>query len=172
MKKRGYFFTIDVFIAGMVLFSTIYIIYSIQTVRFPTTQTEKIGNDLFRYLLTTTVEDSTNAYLATLKLNSSVFTRDDFTLLEEICALYALNMTTEMRNLTKNITEELVPEQFSYRVEIINLSDSTQNYMLYNRSKIKYQDSFEIIPKKRIMLGNINLTEKMGPYVVRTVVWR
>lgn len=183
MKKRGYFFTIDVSIAMVIIVIGFLLIWS-----FYVTETKKVqpyfyARDAISLLSDTPVAavTGTTPYIQGLARDGNI-TNLDNTLLEQIALSYIkdngkLDMspcggppckTYTAHNITRHVLQDVVPEQ--YGVEV--LFNHTQLYPI-NSSLYKWQNESDLLISAKkmvvVVLNKVNLSE---PYIMEVRVWR
>lgn len=163
MQKRGYFFTIDAFVAILILVMGILLVLSIQNSRPYDTQALFISQDLMTSLSSTNVRDINQPYINALRGNGTI-TNFDNSVMEQAAEFYVTNQDDISREFIKSALSTIVPSQYGYRV-VIN------NEVLYNTSTPAL-DINVLTTSKTIVYGTLNRTILWGPYTVELTTWQ
>lgn len=173
MKKRGYFFTVDVTIAMIIIVIGFLLVWS-----FYISETRKIqpyfySQDIIDYLSTNTLASvsGTTPYVNKLIKDGNITTLDN-TLLEQI-ALFYMNREAGWQlhlaeNLTRNSLVNILPEQYGADI-LLNrtvLYSKSSNYTsIANESDV-------LISAKKMVVVVFNKVNLSDPYMMEVRVWR
>lgn len=183
MHKKGYFLTIDAFVAIGVIVIGIIIVLSQYSFKPYEPQYSSYSRDLMNSLSSTQIykiNDDGYPYLKQYK-NSSNITNMDNTVYEQLaefvlradygCVPDCMHMA---ENLTREITNKSIAPQYSYTIRLYN---STDGYLLYNRTFInpfgeenKMSKSSYVASSKGIVSAVYE--DHLAVYVTEVVVWQ
>jgi hypothetical protein len=198
MKKRGFFFTIDVFIAMIVIVVGFILIWTSMTSRALVIQPYFLSKDTVDFLSESTILDITSRpYIQALVLSKNITIPDyENTIAEQIALFYYQNVTSsdgiavdppthpQIRNndaVLKNFTRELlnnsIPPQYSFEVILHDPSIAGKNTSLYlqqNEFNKIPENSDSLVSSKTIVSVIIkNETVRISPpYVLEVRVWQ
>jgi len=170
MKKRGYFFTLDAFVATGVIIVGIVLLFSVRSTPVEETQSEYFSRDLIQLLSSTRIYEINNPLVDYLEDNGTI-NNSEYTILEEVGELYYLSQQDMASYVLGNITLGVVPDNYGFEV----LIDDTQVYIKNVKGKDYYVDSTGykvIISSKRLISGELNKQEMWGPLKSEVRVWR
>ncbi len=163
MHKRGYFFTLDAFVAVIILVIGIFLLLSLQSSKPYDTQALYISQDIMASISKTKVTEMNQPYINALRLNGTIRNYDN-TIIEQAGEFYAANDRAAAREFAKAATLSIVPPQYGYRISI-------NNDLIYNNSAIP-QDTKIISTSKTIVYGILNRTKMWGPYTAEMTTWQ
>lgn len=150
MKKRGYFFTLDAFIAIAIITAGMLLILSAHSfVPYPT-QTLYLSEGYIDTIASVKIYEVNNPYVDELRLNGQIKNPEQ-TLLEQVGEFYVTGRDDLATNLVRNITHGLIPEQYGFEL-LINKT------RVYNQS-ILSNKTILLVSSKRIVSGIINRSE-------------
>ncbi len=163
MRKRGQFFSIDVFVAVAIIGVGLFVLYSSKVTEPSSTQTATLSADLMNGFTSLKMYEVDNPYIIQLIRDGNI-TNSDNTIIQQIAefAFYGKNATA--KNLTKNITEGRLPLQYAFAVYI-------NGTMIYENRPLDPR-SPNLITSKRIVSGVKNSTVFWGPVPAEVRVWR
>ena len=177
MQKRGYFFTIDVLIALIIMVVGFIMIWSSLASRTLITQPYFLAQDMIDFLQSTKNKDvSSLPYVAQLIADGNI-TDYELTVLEQMALFYYLNNTPGeyygkkgkiLENYTKAILENATPWQYSF-------SFSIGNYIIFNQTGISgrlQNESDSLISSKTIVSVVASKDELSPPYIAEVRVWQ
>ncbi|NQU79182.1 hypothetical protein HQ545_05430 [Candidatus Woesearchaeota archaeon] len=141
-RKDGLFFTIDALIAALVMMSGLLLITSSYISEQPRTSINHMSHDLLSVLSELHVYELNNTYVDELIANGTI-TNTNNTVIVQIGELWAEGDMSVANELTRNITEGLLPFSFGYSL-IIN------NETIYARSN---SVTNSLVSSKKIMSG-------------------
>lgn len=173
-NKRGYFFIIDAFIALFVLTLGVVLTLSFFYSENSFNQTTLYSNSMLDFFSRTRIIDLNNEYAGaggTLHRDGNI-TNLDNTLLSQIGELYYRNQTYDcnfcidiIKKFVSNITDNYVASQYNVAVFI-------EDEPVFEDSWMNPNQSFSLIPAKRIIHGVYNKSEMWGPYEIEVRTWR
>ena len=70
--------------------------------------------------------------------------------------------------MTKNLTVNLLPPQYSVVIEVNN---GTAIEELYSQKVREESEAEVLIPSRKIVFGSASFNELFGPYTITTKVW-
>lgn len=126
MNKKAIIFSVDAILAVSVLLM-IYIMSNTYFIK----DNNKYSTNYLSYDLTScfsvmTVEDVNNSYIASL-IASGQINNTNSSLIEQIAEFYVLNQTELARNITQNLSQELIPTRFGFSFTVENDEIYTNN---------------------------------------------
>jgi hypothetical protein len=163
MDKRGYFFTIDAFIAIGILVIGVVLTYLSYTSNPTVYQQSSISSDLM-HLFSTTELSSMNSRYVEEQVASGNITNTANTVFEQLGEFYSIGKFAEAQNMTKALSNNLVPPQYYYSIWLDGL-------LLYNKSYIG-QKTEQVTVSKVMIVGSTNYSSLWGPYEAEVIVWR
>lgn len=173
-NKKGYFFIIDAFIALFVLTLGVILTLSFFYTENSFEQTTLYSNSILDFLSRTRVIEINNEYVGaggTLHRYGNI-TNLDNTLLNQIGEFYYRNQSQNcnfcldiIKKFLSNITDNYVASQYNVAVYI-------EKESVYEDSWMNPNQSFALIPAKRIIHGVYNNSEMWGPYEIEVRTWR
>lgn len=172
-KKRGYFFVLDAALALFVLVIGVFIIASLYLQAPRPMQVSLLSDDLMGFLARTKIRDLNNQFAGiggSLWKNGTI-TDADNTALQQIGEFYATNKMDTAEKFIQNVSENVVPPQYTYELWM-------DNNRLYPRNpepdhfSSKSQTNL-MLTSKRITFGVLNQTTSSlwGPYKVEVYLW-
>jgi hypothetical protein len=169
-NKRGYFFTLDAFVAMGVIIVGLVLIFSLRSEPTENTQTEFFSRDMVSLFASTSIYEMNNEYVDELKANHTI-TNTHYTVLEAVGEMVFLNKTDTARNLVANITVGIVPENYGFELILDNQSVYVRNVADedFYASPGRYN---VLMTSKRIISGEINRSIMWGPLKAELRVWR
>jgi len=183
MAKRGQYFTIDAFIAMMVVVTGLILVFAISSYAPSSAQPELLSQEFVNTLAQTKIKEVNNPFVVQ-QVRGGNITNFDNTLLQQVyefkryfdsflvgcipaeCHGYDPAVHTNMSaEFLASLTPNLVPEQYNF--EIIVDGDT-----LHGRGAGRENTSL-LISSKRIMFGVVNRSvEFWGPITVEVRVWQ
>jgi hypothetical protein len=191
MKKRGFFFTIDVFIAMIVIVVGFMLIWSSMASRTLVTQPYFLSKDTLDFMSASTNADVSNIDFVNKLVLDNKITDLKLTLAEQIAFFYYKTTLTPaqsdpltlndsiLRNFTRHILENSTPEQYSLEViihdsEIVPEVNKSlfiqQNPMNKGPNESDSLVSSKTIVSVVVMDGDIFTIS--SPYVLEVRVWQ
>ncbi len=161
--KKGYFFTLDAFLAIGILSVGLIMLYLSQSFAPSTVQAEFLAQDLLQTLGSTKLSIVNNNFIDDHRIAGNI-TNMDNTILEQLGEFYFTNSIGNAQNFTLNITHNIVAARYHYLISL----DQT---VLYNDS-ILHDNITDLSVAKNMVLGTINTSVLWGPYDVEVLVWR
>jgi hypothetical protein len=168
--KRGYFFTLDAFIAVAVIILELVLVFSVSNDSSEQAQTEFFSQDLISLLASTRIYELNNEYVDSLEDNGTI-TNSYYTVLEVVGELFFLNKTSVISSIISNVTADVVPENYGFQILMQNQSVYVKN--------VKNEDFYlnlakydVLVTSKRIVSGEYNRSFFWGPFRTEVRVWR
>lgn len=150
MKKRGYFFTIDAFMAIAIITAGMLLILSSRSFVPYETQTLYLSEGYIDTLASVKLYEINNAYIDGLIAGGNI-TNTEQTILEQAGEFYFTGRNDLARNFVKNITYGLIPSQYGFEL-LINKTAIYNQSIFHNRTML-------LVSSKRIVSGIINRSE-------------
>ncbi len=173
MEKKGYFFTLDAFIAASIFAIGLIVIFSSQVYSKETAQEIILADSAMKALGYTQVDEVDSGYIHGMIEDSSI-TNLDNTLLEQAGEFYfreQLNPGEGWIDKATGVIEDTLvtgipPKEFGIDVRI-------EGEVIMSRGS---HDSFEpkVLASSKRIISSIDLSEKVlwGPYKAEVNVWR
>jgi len=176
MQKRGYFFTLDVLIAMIVMVVGFVLIWAAVAGQPQVVQPYFLSQDIIDYLSTTTVGDMTSKqYVRNLTFNGNISTEQmELSLLEQIALFYTLNDTAQrpndyvLKNFTKVVLRNATPRQYSFDFRL----NGNVLYSQRNPSNRPQHMSDALSSAKTIVAVVVDKDIVSDPYIAEVRVWQ
>jgi hypothetical protein len=166
--KKGYFFTLDAFIAMTIMIVCVILIFSIQTYKPYPMQSISFSEELMNTLSITKLYELQNDYYYQL-LDGGDITQTDNTILEQI-AWFAISGQQGIANsFALNITSNLVPRQFGCKLIIYN--ESSRFEINISETQVTQQEAKLLITSRRIIMGE-NEGVPWSPMLSEVRLWQ
>ncbi len=162
MQKRGYFFTLDAFVAMGIIVVGLVIVLAAYSYRPVTVQGSVISSDLTLSLSNTKVSDVNNDYVRNL-INNGTITNSDNSLLQQTGEFYVNNQMSMGSYFLQNVTSNLVPRQYG-----VNITINEQE--MFSRGRLLNSSRF-VISSRSIVFGIYN-GSMWGPLPAEVRVWQ
>ncbi len=168
--KRGYFFTLDAFVAMGVIMVGLVLVFSLRSEQVEHTQAELFSKDMVSLFASTRIYEINNEYVDELKENKTI-TNVHYTVLETIGELVFLNKTDVAKNLTAEVTVDIIPENYGFELVLDNKSVYMRN--VAGEDFYANPGRYDVLlSSKRIISGEINRSIMWGPLKAELRVWR
>lgn len=176
MKKRGYFFTVDVTIAMVILVIGFILIWSFYVTETKKEQPYFYAQDAIDFLSHTTIASvsGTNPYMQSLVLDGNITSLDN-TLLEQIALSYMndndkadADKTNAAGNITRYVLKDIIPVQYGIRL-ILN---DTDIYVKNATTGSGEDQSDTLISAKKMVVVVFNKVNLSDPFMAEVRVWR
>jgi len=161
--SKGYFFTLDAFIAVGVIIIGILIVMSYSPSSPDTGQLSEFAYNTIDVFTLTHLSEYDNDYVRHLAQTHQIKNLDN-TLLEQIGEFYYRGETTLMHNYIENLTLHLIPPEYGIGFYV---DEQPQ----YERQSAMGRDS-QIISAKINTVGLYNSTTLWGPYLLEVRLWQ
>lgn len=163
MKKRGYFFTLDAFIAiGVIVIGIMLILFSYQYRPYQS-QTLVLANNFMDSLANTKISEANYPYIYELRTNGTINNHEN-TILEQIAEFYVRGMSGTAKEMVVNLPVESVPKQYGLSLWI-------NNTLIHNRS-LEAKETRFLASSKAMVMGVTNRTHVWGPLEAEVRVWQ
>ncbi len=163
IKKRGYFFTLDAFVAMGIIVVGLFVVLASYSYSPVSEQQEALGADILLSLSATKVTELNNDYVMLLITNGTITNRDN-TVLQQLGEFYVNNQSSMGSKFIANISSNILPYQFGVNISI----NKTQAY--YSGAKLRPSSRY-VISSKSIIFGIYNGTF-WGPFPADVVMWQ
>ena len=137
--KKAVFFTIDSLLASGIIITAILLLGNFYYAEHQKANVNYASGDLVRVFSTMPVGESNNEYVKNL-ISSGIITDINATIMEQIGNFWADNNPEQATNLTKNLTEAIIPSKYGFSV-LVNDEE------IYSRN----------IPQKKILISSRQL---------------
>ena len=161
--KKGYFFTIDAFLAIGVIIIGLVILASVRSYTPYDVQTLYLSRDFANDLGTVKMGDL-NTPIVQYLIRNGIISSPENTVIEQIGSFYYTGENNVSSYILQNITKGLVPDKYGYDISI-------EDRLLYNTS-VRPVNPNMLLSTSRIAYGIINQSEMWGPYKVQIRVWQ
>jgi hypothetical protein len=163
MGKRGYFFTIDAFIAMGIMIIGVVLAYLSYTAVPDLYQQSAISNDIMDLFSNTELRTINSRYIDEQIISKNI-TNTQNTIFEQIGELAATGKFGEAQNMTRNMSYNLIPSQYYYSIWL-------NGVLLDNKSYVDVKTE-QVSASKVILVGSINYSVFWGPYEAEVIIWR
>lgn len=173
MERKGYFFTLDAFLAMVILLIGVAALlgYSVYTPQ--PQQPERLGKNVLSVFGSSKVKDINDPYYGAFGnlVKSGKINDTEKTLIQVLGQFYYYGDLNNSAYLISNFTEGYISGQYHYEFLIDNLrvypvDASAQHNLSRNKTSI-------LMPAKAISFGRINSSfELFGPYEVKLLIWQ
>ncbi|MFH1182416.1 MAG: hypothetical protein V1702_05640 [Candidatus Woesearchaeota archaeon] len=163
MGKRGYFFTIDAFIAMLITTIGVVLVYLAYTSVPDVYQQQAISQDVMTIFSTTELNTLNSEYIDEQRISGNI-TNMQNTIFEQIAEMYDKGIVGEAQNMTREMSASLIPSQYYYEIWL-------DSKLMYNKSYVT-NDIEQISVAKVILVGSVSLATLWGPYEGEVFVWR
>jgi len=172
MNRKGFFFTVDVFIALSFLIIGFLFVYSAYLSAPQSTQTIFYSNDLISFFTNTKISELDNAEIFTMWCDSCAgathnISNPDNTILEQILEFTYLNKTG-LAEVLANISRGIIRDQYSYQM---NITLDEKSWVMASNYRIDMNSSKLALTSKDISYFLLNYSEVIGPFITRIEVW-
>jgi len=164
--KKGYFFSLDAFVAIIIIGLGIYMAFFTSSSAAPKTNIFVLTEDIVNYMTSTKIyeiNDDIYPYIKYLK-NNDIITDNSNTLMEQIGEFYVTNKMIEAGNFAQNLTRNVVSRRYSYQILINNTN-------IYNETLTNQSTALLLISSKAIVMGMLNHSVSWGPLDGEVRVW-
>ena len=168
--KRGYFFVVDAFIAGILLFTAIILLLSRTTSVPPTSQAYQLIDGFMDFISHTQVRDISNSVVTALILDGNV-TNPSFNVAEQVTEMYDRRQSqgcafclNRAKLLVESLTNGSIPQTYGYQYQV-------NDTIISSRYPEARKDSTVLVAQSLIIYTSKNLTKTVGPYVTQVQVW-
>lgn len=173
MDKKGYFFTLDSMLSLGILILGSFLIFSSYTLVPSKIQTNILAKDIIDFFGNTKIEELNNQYAGiggTLWQQGLIIDKDN-SLLQQLGEFYFSNNLIIAEKFIVNITNNLVPPQFSFEFWI---DDNLIFPSVLTEEHIFSKNSTDLLlTSRKITFGLINDSAVLiGPYDVEVLVWQ
>ena len=169
---RGYFFTLDAFLAIGIILVGMLVIYSYNPFAPSPEQSYAYAHDTINLFTETALEDLNEPYIEWL-INQGYVTNKKNTLMEQIGEFYfkakltgntPINYTKQLQNMLEYLTDSLVEEDYGIGFYV-------NEEPVYIRGDYT-SDALLLISSSTPAVGIYNTTTLWGPYQIEVRVWK
>ena len=162
---KAQYFTLDAFIGAMIVAVALVIMFAARTNRPYTTQSELVSSGFADSLSSVRIIELNNPLVVLLIKNGTITTTDN-TVLQQAGEFYATGQKYWSNELLKNVTYNLIPPQYSFKV-LIN------GELVYERSRTNENKSAVLVSSKKLVFGVVKSTKAVyGPTIAEVRVWQ
>ena len=161
--KRGYFFTLDAFIAIGVISLGLLLVLFTQSFKPYETQAVFLSQDFIDTLTSTKVSEVNNPYVFDLVGQGNI-TNPDNTILEQAGEFYITGRKGAASEFIGQVAADIVPVQ--YGLELL-INQET----IFNRSVLT-DDVGLVVSSKKILFGIVNVSDMWGPLGTEVRIWQ
>lgn len=166
--KKGYFFTLDAFIAMSILVLCVVLIFSIHAAKPYPMQSIFISDDMMYYLSSTKCYELQNEYVMNLTRDGNI-TMPENSLVEQIAVFYVRGKGGIARNLTRQVAGSMMPSKYGVQLRIYNSTHIFEDTL--NGGGIGQTESRMLISSKVVLFGLENDTS-WGPLTAEVRLWQ
>ena len=164
-SKKAQYLTIDAFIASMIVAVTLVIVFAARTTLPYTSQSEAASRGLAESLSQVKLSELNNQLILNMSRNGTI-TNLDNTILKQVTEFYFVGNKHYAFELLRNVTQTLIPKQYSFGV-IVN------NDLIYNRTIRTENSSSVLVSSKKLIFGVVNKTALVyGPTIAEVRLWQ
>lgn len=164
-SRNGQYLTIDAFIASMIVAVTLVIVLAARTSIPYTSQSETASKGLAESLSQVRLSELNNQLIINMSRAGNI-TNLDNTILQQATEFYFTDRRSQAFRLLQNVSQALIPSQYSFEV-IIN------NDLIYNRTVRSENSSAVLVSSKKLIFGVINKTALVyGPTIAEVRLWQ
>jgi hypothetical protein len=174
MKKKGYFFTLDVAIAMVIIVIGFLLIWSFYTFQVKKTQPYFYAQDILDFMSSTSISAVSGSipYVQDLIFDKNI-TNFDVTLLEQVAIFYMAEPDRPApsylpQNFTRHMLQGTVPEQYSMQL----IFNNTPIYTMNGSANVAQNESSTLISAKKMVVVVVGQTNLSDPYMMEVRVWR
>jgi len=170
LKKRGFFFTLDVAISLMVLITGFVLVFSILVEETAKEQPYFIAEDSITFLSNTRVGEVSGNEVVSKMVKSGLISIGDYdkTLLEEITYFYVNGDVDNAREFTRVVFENVTPFQYSVNFTI----DREGMYNFSSQFGTTPENASVLIASRRLVLVILDDLSLSGPHIAEVQVWQ
>ncbi len=163
--KKGQYFTIDAFIASVIVAVSLLIALTARTAQPYTTQAELTAKGFADSLSQAKLWELNNPLITNLT-NDGVITNLDNSVIQQVAEFYVLDQKDQAFELLSNVTFMLIPAQYNFEVIV-------DDQMIYNRTSINENQSKVIVSSQKLVFGVIGRSvQPYGPLLAEVRVWQ
>lgn len=166
--KKGYFFTLDAFIAMSILILCLALLFSIHSSKPLPMQSIFISDDIMYYMSSTKCYELQNDYTMSL-IEGGNISMPENSLIEQIAVFYVSNKGGIARNLTRNVLAGMIPSKYGAEIRIYNYSVAYEDRI--SSGGVSQENSRMLISSKKVLFGLINDTT-WGPMTAEVRLWQ
>lgn len=163
--KKAQYLTLDAFIASMIVAVTLVIVLAARTTLPYTSQSEAVSKGLAESLSQVKLSELNNPLITSMSRDGTI-TNMDNTILQQAAEFYFLGNRHYAFELLRNVSQSLIPKQYSFNV-IVN------NELIYNRTVRTENSSSVLVSSKKLVFGVANRTALVyGPTIAEVRLWQ
>ena len=164
-NTKAQYLTLDAFIGAMIVAVALVIIFAARTNRPYTAQSELISKGFAESLSAAKLSELNNPLVIILTRNGTITTTDN-TVLQQATEFYVIGQKYYAGELLKNVTFNLIPPQYSFKI-LIN------DEVMYQRGLTNENKSAVVVSSKKLIFGVVNKTALVyGPTIAEIRVWQ
>ncbi|KHO46417.1 MAG: hypothetical protein QS98_C0003G0025 [archaeon GW2011_AR3] len=168
LKHKGYFYSMDAFIAMIIVAVGVFVVMQAQSKELPRTSVFLLADDLSNYLTHTKIYDLNEDYypdsIKAWKQNQTIAHIDN-TLLEQAGEFYAKGKPELANTFLSNVTIATAQSQYNFEIRI----DDVVMFSSYTSTQ---DNAKSLISSKSIISGVIDNSNFWGPYKAEIRVWQ
>ncbi len=163
MKKKGYFLTLDAFIATVIIAAGLLLLLFLTSYRPEQEQAVFFADDLAKGMATQTVRNTNTPEIQQMRRDGDIRNLEN-SLFEQIGEFYIREEFTLAETFTESITIGRIPPQYGYSVRV-------DDAIMYETG-VERNSSGLLISSKVILSGTPNKSMFWGPFVGEVRVWQ
>jgi len=162
--RKGYFFTLDAFLALGIIIAGVIIIYSSNPRSTPREQAMDYASDLIiRLSSNISIAESNNDYINKLLIENKI-RNPESTVMEQAAIFYFEDRTNLAEAMLKNLTASVVQSQYG----VAFLINGTMIYERLSMPDLKRN----ILTSRNVLAGVYNSTDMWGPYTAEVRIYQ
>jgi hypothetical protein len=164
-QKNAQYLTVDAFIASLIITTGIIIVLAARSSVSNTAQPEVISQDVAASFSTIRIKDLNNPLVMSWVANKNISNQDN-TIMQQAAEFYVTNQQLRANEFLQNVTNGLVPPQYSFEILI-------DNQQVFNRTTRNQSQSQILVSSKSLVFGVLNRTVQIyGPLAAEVRVWQ
>ena len=158
--KKAIFFTIDSLLASGIVIIAILLVSSFYSAESESTNINYASRDLVRVFSAMSIGETDNGYVKSL-ISSGEIKNTNNTVLEQIGEFWETGKKSMSANLTKNLTEDIIPSNYGFSVLINEENVYIRNLSINNA----------LVSSRSIISGITDTSSLWGPDIIEIRVW-
>ncbi len=163
VNKRGYFFTLDAFIAiGIIALGLLLVLFA-QSYKPYETQAVFLSQDFIDALTSTKVSEVNNQFVFDLIGRGNITSLDN-TILEQAGEFYITGQKDLATEFIGQVSGDIVPVQYGFEL-LVNEEPIFNRSVLTERAEL-------VVSSKKLLFGVVNVSQMWGPIGAEVRVWQ
>ncbi|MBI2133390.1 hypothetical protein HYU11_01770 [Candidatus Woesearchaeota archaeon] len=163
MSKRGYFFTLDAFVAMGIIVVGLFIVLGSYSYTPLGDLPEIMSGDILVSLSSTKVSEINSNYVRAL-IDNGTITNTENSVLQQLGEFYVNNQVSMGSRFMSNISSNIIPRQYGVSVSI-------DNFQVFNEGPKLLPGSRTVVSSKSLVFGIYN-GSMWGPFPAEVSMWQ